>query len=117
LIRRRVLLAFSSAIHRATLLPTLRSSGAEREYEYEPGGIDVTPIPRTVRCLEGDQRASPFATIADAMTDGRLVHQVFNGSHFSLCGHPTDAMRPAHDPTIPHCQKCEDLAPIIGAQA
>jgi hypothetical protein len=62
-----------------------QGSGAEREYEYEPGGINVTPIPRTVRCLEGDQRPSPFATVADAMTDSRLVHQVFSGSHFTLC--------------------------------
>jgi hypothetical protein len=51
------------------------------------------------------------------MTDGRLVHQVFSGSHFTLCGRPTDAMRPAYDPTIPDCEKCEELAPIIGVQA
>jgi hypothetical protein len=44
------------------LVANPQGSGADREYEYEPGGIDVTPLPRTVRCLEGDQRPSPFAT-------------------------------------------------------
>jgi hypothetical protein len=33
------------------------------------------------------------------MTDGRLVHLIFNGSDFTLCNLATDAMREAGDPT------------------
>jgi hypothetical protein len=51
------------------------------------------------------------------MTEGRLVHLIFNGSNFTLCNLATGAMRESGDPTVPKCQKCAELAEIIGPQA